>query len=201
MQKSTVIKKLDERLQEASETYPIASDWAYTLSLWQAIDKYYTDTKDVSESFTALVAGKYCYAQRERVVFSDDDSVGISHDYSTPKFSDVFYKWEWLDKPLVVAMETDVVTGGDVVAAEQPYLDSIIAEVNSARAKEISLIDAERESCWGDSDRLKKLTEERGAVTATPKKEELVKLIYIDAGAKQLIEDNGLDVYIPRAVR
>ena len=134
-------------------------------------------------------------------MFSDDDSVGITHDYSTPKFSDVFYKWEWLDKPLVVAMETDVVTGGDIVAAEQPYLDSIIAEVNSARAKEISLIDAEREACWGGSDRLKKLTEERGTVTATPKKEELVKLIYIDAGAKQLIEDNGLDVYIPRAVR
>ena len=201
MKKSTVTKKLDERLQEASETYPIASDWAYTLSLWQAIDKYYTDTKDVSESFTALIEGMYCYAQRERIVMSDDAEVGITHDYSTPKFGDVFYKWEWLDKPLVVAMETDIVTGDDIIAESQPYIDDIIAEINGARADEVAKLDAEKESYWACGDRLKRLTEDRGTVTATPKKEELVKLIYIDAGAKQIIEDNGLDVYIPRAVR
>lgn len=201
MQKSTVTKKLDERLREASETYPIASDWAYTLALWQAIDKYYSDIKDVSESFTALVEGAYCFVQRERVVFSSDNELDITHDYSTPQFNDVFYKWEWLDKPLTIAMETDIATGDDVVAEAQPALDAIIAEIESARGKEIALIEADKESFWADGNRLKKLTEDRGTVVATPKKEELVYLIYIDARAKQIIEDNGLDVYIPRAVR
>lgn len=201
MKKSTVIKKLDERLQEASETYPIASDWPYALSLWRAIDKYYSDTKDVSEGFTALVEGAYCFAQRERVVFSDDNELGITHDYSVPQFSDVFYKWEWLDRPLVIAVETDAETGESGVATEQPALDEIIAEIESARDKEVALLEAEKEKFWADESRLKKLTEERGAVIATPKKAELVNLVYIDGGAKHLIEDNGLDVYIPRAVR
>lgn len=200
MKKSTVQQKLDKLLQEASETYPIAPDWAYTLSLWQGVYKYYSNTKDVSESFTALIEGMYSYAQRERIVMSEDESLGITHDYSTPDFGDVFYKWEWLDKPLVVAIDVDEL-GESVVAEEQPYIDAIIAEINSARADEAARIDADKESYWAGKDNLKRLTEDRGSVIATPKKEEIVKLIYIDAGAKQIIEDNGLDVYIPRAVR
>ena len=201
MEKSIVTKKLDERLQEASETYPIASDWAYTLSLWSAVDNYYTDIKDVSEGFTALVEGKYCYMQKERTVLSDDNGLGIEHDFSTQTFNDVFYKWPWLDKPLTVVTETDIETGLEVVAKVQPELDAIIAEVNSARAVEASKIDAEREQCWASKDRLKKLTEDRGTVESVPKKDEIVKELYLDGGAKKLIEENGLDVYIPRAVR
>lgn len=218
MVKEDVLKAYEQEKSDILEAFPsLTEDWSYFNSIEAAVEGYYTDIADVSESMRAVVRGMVVYLSRAELKYSKDEELGIDYSNTLPDndIAGKLYKWECLknlaDKvkftvPATVENDDMIAFIGDaayekIVDAEQPELDAVIAEINSARAGEKEKLDALAESYWQGSSKTDFicLLESRGEVISTPNKEDIVKKIYVDNGIMEQVKD--FDVYVPTYLR
>lgn len=211
MKKEEVLKIYEKEKANILEVFPsLSADWSYFKSIESAIEGYYTNTADVSESMRNVIRGMVSQSTKAGMKCAKDEELGIKYpDKGDTDIVGRLYKWECLsllvEKVKYSVVETDtysIDTDYTVkVDAEQPELDAVIAEINGARAEEKTKLDAMAESYWQGCSKtdFMCILENRGEVITVPSKEDIVKTIYIDNGILEQVKE--FDVYVPTYLR
>lgn len=214
MTKEEVLKAYKEKKTATINSFPsLTDDWSYFRQIESAIDEYYSDIEGVSKAFISIIRGVYTYFSKVEMQCENDVKLGIKYPAEVvdnyTSFENYWYAWNWVNESLadkiVFQTSTDTESGNPtkIVADVQPAYESIIAEIKSARTNEKALLDVLAERFWSSVEDVDLicLTEDRGKMIKSFSKSDIVKKIYIDYGAKEQIQNNKLNVYIPSYLR
>lgn len=204
MKKEEVLNIYEKEKAGILEAFPsLTDDWSYFISIETAIEGYYTDTADVSESMRNIIRGMVSQSTKAELKCAKDEELGIgySDSLSDTDITGKLYKWECLNKLIDKVKYTASEINDVIVDPEQPELDAVIAEIKSARTAEKEKLDAMAESYWQGNSKtdFMCILENRGEVVTIPTKEDIVKKIYIDNGIMEQVKD--FDVYVPTYLR